>query len=53
MRFSALASLTALALFATVVSAATEGELRPFKRGAGRKSAAPTPPSRSSCISGG
>ena len=33
MRFSALASLTALALFATVVSAATEGELRPFKRG--------------------
>jgi thiol-disulfide isomerase/thioredoxin len=33
MRFSALASLTALALFATVVGAATEGELRPFKRG--------------------
>ena len=33
MRFSALASLTALALFATVVSAATEGELHPFKRG--------------------
>jgi len=33
MRFSALASLTALVLFATIVSAATEGELRPFKRG--------------------
>jgi thiol-disulfide isomerase/thioredoxin len=33
MRVSAVASLTALALFATVVSAATEGELRPFKRG--------------------
>jgi thiol-disulfide isomerase/thioredoxin len=33
MRVSAVASLTALALFATVVSAATEGELHPFKRG--------------------
>jgi thiol-disulfide isomerase/thioredoxin len=33
MRFSALASLAALALVATVVGAATEGELRPFKRG--------------------
>jgi thiol-disulfide isomerase/thioredoxin len=33
MRFSSIASLVALALFATVVSAATEGELRPFKRG--------------------
>ena len=33
MRFSAVASLIALALFATVVSATTEGELRPFKRG--------------------
>jgi thiol-disulfide isomerase/thioredoxin len=33
MRFSAVASLTALALFATVVRASTEGELHPFKRG--------------------
>jgi thiol-disulfide isomerase/thioredoxin len=33
MRFSSIASLIALALFATVASAATEGELRPFKRG--------------------
>jgi hypothetical protein len=52
MRFSAVASLIALALFATVVSAATEGDLRPFNAGAGRKSDAPTLPSRSSCISG-
>ena len=33
MRFSAVASLAALALFATVVCAATKGELHPFKRG--------------------
>ena len=33
MRFSPLVSLTTLALFATVVSSATEGDLRPFKRG--------------------
>jgi thiol-disulfide isomerase/thioredoxin len=33
MKFSALLSLAALALVATVLGAATEGELRPFKRG--------------------
>ena len=33
MRFFVLLSLAALALVATVVDAATEGELRPFKRG--------------------
>ena len=33
MRFSAVASLTALALFATVARASAEGELYPFKRG--------------------
>jgi hypothetical protein len=51
MRYSAFASFTALVLFATFVNAATDGSV-PSNAGAGRRSAALMPASRSWCISG-